>query len=133
MGGQDGFSRDVPTYATDTNTLMAGIKYGTENKLQLGVDLSWMQAEASLSPFDLPADDYVATHPPTIFDFSNTHTYSDLDVTRTDAEAWAKFWFKPNFWLRLRYHYIDYEDDAPYMYDTSGSYTYAAAALGYVF
>ncbi|MCU0233472.1 MAG: MtrB/PioB family outer membrane beta-barrel protein [Thermoanaerobaculales bacterium] len=112
---------------------MAGLKYGTEDKLQLGLDLSWMQAEAGLAPFDLPADNYVATHPSTIFDFSRTNTYSDLDSTRIDTDLWAKFWFKPNLWLRLRYHYVDYSDDAPYMVDTSGTYQYAAAALGYAF
>jgi hypothetical protein len=35
--------------------------------------------------------------------------------------------------LRLRYHYIDYTDDAPYLYDTSGTYQYVAGALGWVF
>ena len=35
--------------------------------------------------------------------------------------------------LRFRYHYIDYQDDAPYLYDTSGEYQFIAAALGWVF
>jgi len=133
MGGQDGYSRDLLDYSSESNTLMTGLKYGTENKLQLGLDLSWMQAEAGLAPFDLPADDYVATHPPTIFDFSRTNTYSDLDSTRIDSELWAKVWLKANLWLRFRYHYVDYSDDAPYMYDTSGTYQYAAAAVGFIF
>lgn len=133
MGGQDGYSRDLLDYNSQSNTLMAGLRYGAESKLQLGLDLSWMQAEAGLAPFDLPAPDFVATHPPTIFDFTTSHTYSDLDSTRIDTDLWAKYWFRPNLWLRLRYHYVDYSDDAPYMYDTSGTYQYAAAALGYAF
>ena len=133
MGGQDGYSRDMLDYSTDSNSLMAGLKYGTQNKLELGIDFSYMQAEAGLAPFDLSADDYVASHPSMSYDFSQSHTYSDLDSTRIDADVWAKIFFKENLWLRLRYHYIDYSDDAPYLYDTSGKYQYAAAALGWIF
>jgi hypothetical protein len=133
MGGQDGFSRDTLDYSSDSNTLMAGLKYLTKNKTEFGIDFSWMQAEAALAPFDLSADDYVETHPVMSYDFSQTNTYSDLDNTRIDADLWAKFWFNSKWWLRLRYHYVDFQDDAPYLYDTSGTYQYAAAAVGLVF
>ena len=133
MGGQDGYSRDMLDYSTDSNSLMAGLKYGTQDKLELGIDFSYMQAEAGLAPFDLSADDYVASHPSMSYDFSQSHTYSDLDSTRIDTDVWAKIFFKENLWLRLRYHYIDFTDDAPYLYDTSGKYQYAAAALGWIF
>jgi len=133
MGGQDGFSRDVLDYSSDSNTLMAGLKYQTKNKTELGLDLGWMQAEAALAPFDLSADDYVEAHPPMSYDFSITHLNSDLDNTRIDADLWAKFFFSNNIWLRLRYHFVDFSDDAPYLYDTSGKYQYAAAAVGWIF
>ena len=133
MGGQAGFSRDLVDYTSDANTFMAGLKFGSEDSMELGLDLSWMQAEAAMSPFDLSADDYVAITPPMSYDFSETHTYSNLDSTRIDADLWAKFFFGENFWLRLRYHYVDYQDDAPYLYDTSGRYQYAAAAVGWLF
>jgi hypothetical protein len=133
MGGQDGYSRDMLNYTSESNTLMAGLKFKKMDKMELGLDLSWMQAEAGLAPFDLSADDYVETHPPMAYDFSETHTYSNLDSTRVDADVWAKFFFTENLWLRLRYHYIDYTDDAPYLYDTSGTYQYVAGALGWVF
>jgi hypothetical protein len=133
MGGQDGYSRDMLSYTSESSTLMAGLKFKKTEKTELGLDLSWMQAEAGLAPFDLSADDYVETHPPMSYDFSETHTYSNLDSTRIDADVWAKLFFKENLWLRLRYHYIDYTDDAPYLYDTSGTYQYAAAAVGWIF
>ena len=101
--------------------------------MELGIDLSWMQSEAGLAPFDLSADDYVETHPPMSYDFTYTHTYSDLDISRIDTDLWAKFSFANNFWLRLRYHLVDFKDDAPYLYDTSGKYQYATAAVGYLF
>jgi hypothetical protein len=133
MGGQDGFSRDLLDYTSDANTLMAGLKFGSKDKMELGVDLSWMQADAALAPFDLSADDYVAITPSMTYDFSTSHLNSDLDTTRIDADLWAKFWFASKWWLRLRYHYVDFQDDAPYLYDTSGTYQYAAAAVGLVF
>jgi hypothetical protein len=133
MGGQDGFSRTVLDYSSDMNSLMAGFQYQVKDKMELGIDFSWTQSEAGLAPFELPADDYVATHPTMSFDFTNTYTNSDLDSTRIDADLWAKFWFANNIWLRLRYHYVDYQDDAPYLYDTSGKYQYATAAVGWLF
>jgi hypothetical protein len=133
MGGQAGFSRDMLDYTSESTTLMAGMKFLTASENEIGVDLSWMQAEAGLAPFDLPADDYVAITPPMSFDFSTSHLNSDLDNSRIDAEFWAKFWFDSKWWLRLRYHYVDFQDDAPYLYDTSGEYQFVAAALGLVF
>ena len=133
MGGQAGFSRDMLDYNTDSNTLMAGLKYQMKNKTEFGLDLSWMRAEAALAPFDLPADDYVAITPTMSYDFSLSHLNSDIDNTRIDADLWAKVWFNSKWWLRLRYHYVDFQDDAPYMYDTSGTYQYATAAVGILF
>ena len=133
MGGQAGFSRDMLDYSTDSNTLMAGLKYQANNKTELGIDFSWMQATAELAPFDLSADDYVAITPPMSYDFSTSHLNSDLDNTRLDADLWAKFSFGDKWWLRLRYHLVDFQDDAPYLYDTSGKYQYATAAVGLIF
>lgn len=133
MGGQAGFSRDMLDYSSDSNTLMAGLKYQTKNKTEIGIDLSWMKSEAALAPFDLSADDYVAITPPMSYDFSTTHLNSDIDNSRIDADAWAKFWLNSGLWLRLRYHLVDFQDDAPYLYDTSGKYQYATAAVGWIF
>jgi len=133
MGGQDGFSRDMLDYSSDSNTLMVGLKYQAKNKTEFGIDFSWMQTEAALAPFDLSADDYVATHPPMAYDFSTSHLNSDIDNTRLDADLWAKFSLGTKWWLRLRYHYVDFQDDAPYLYDTSGTYQYATAAVGLIF
>jgi hypothetical protein len=133
MGGQAGFSRDMLDYSSDSTTLMAGLKYQVKNKTEFGIDFSYMQAEAALAPFDLPADDYVAITPPMSYDFSTSHLNSDLDNTRLDADLWAKFSLSAKWWLRLRYHLVDFQDDAPYLYDTSGKYQYATAAVGLIF
>ena len=133
MGGQDGFSRDVLDYESNSNTVMAGLKYQVDKGAEFGLDISWMEADAALAPFDLPADDYVAITPPMSYDFSTSHLNSDLDVSRTDFDLWAKFWIDSKWWLRFRYHLVNYTDNAPYMYDTSGTYRYATAAIGMVF
>ena len=133
MGGQAGFSRDMLDYSSDSTTLMAGLKYQVKNKTEFGIDFSYMQAEAALAPFDLPADDYVAITPPMSYDFSTSHLNSDLDNTRLDADLWAKFSLSAKWWLRLRYHLVDFQDDAPYLYDTSGKYQYATSAVGLIF
>ena len=39
---------------------------------------------------------------------------------RIAKAAGAKFSFGSKWWLRLRYHLVDFQDDAPYLYDTSG-------------
>ena len=133
MGGQDGFQRDLLNYDSEANSFLAGFKIDASEKWDLGADFSWTQAEAALAPFDLSAPDYVATHPPMAFDFSQTHTYSDLDSTRIDADVWLKIFLKESLWLRFRYHYVDYQDDAPYLEDTSGTLQFASGSVGFTF
>ncbi len=133
MGGQDGFSRNLLAYSSTSNTVMAGLNLHPTDKLELGLAVTFSASDASLAPFDLPADDYVAITPPMVFDFSTTHTNSDLDVTRTEAELNARYRFSDRLWARLGYLWIDFEDDAPYLYDTSGRVDVVTAALGWVF
>ena len=40
MGGQDGYSRDMLDYSSDSNALMAGLKYQKRDKIEFGVDFS---------------------------------------------------------------------------------------------
>ena len=133
MGGQDGYSRDLLSYNEEANTLLGGVKVHPGDRWDLGLYLSYTAAEAGLDPFDLPADDYVATHPPTAFDFSNTHTLSDLDVSRLDGDLMVKFRFSDAMWLRFNWRYVDYTDDAPYLYDTDGTVQWATLTAGWYF
>lgn len=133
MGGQDGFSRDLLAYATESNVLMGGVTVHPSERWDLGLHLVWTASEAGLDPFDLPADDYVAITPPTVFDFSQTHTFSDLDTTRVDGELSAKYHFSDTFRLYGAWRYADFSDDAPYLEDTSGSFNMYTFAFGWVF
>lgn len=133
MGGQDGFSRDLLGYTSESTMLVGGITFHPTRQLELGASLAYVQSEAALAPFDLPADDYVAITPPTIYDFSLAHTYSDLDLTRTEAEVGATYRLRDNLWLRLNYLMIEYEDDAPYLYEAEGQVDFITAAFGIAF
>jgi len=68
-----------------------------------------------------------------IEDFSQTQTYSDLDVQQIDGSLNAKYLVSDSIWVRGAYHYIDYADDAPYLYDTTGRNHLFTAALGWIF
>ncbi|MCP4896907.1 MAG: hypothetical protein GY906_08015 [bacterium] len=133
MGGQDGFSRDMLSYNIDNNVLMGGINIKPSDTFKLGLNLTWTKSEAALDPFDLPADDYVAITPTMFYDFSRSHTYSDLDTTRVDAEVTAKWKLGDAFWLYGAWRYADFQDDAPYMYDTTGSVSFYTLAAGWSF
>jgi len=133
MGGQDDFSRSLLGYESTTNTLMAGFSYKPTEAFRLDLNATYTKSEAALDPFELRAPDYEATHPTMSFDFSQTHTNSDLDVTRVDALLGAKYRFTPDVWMYLSYRYADYADDAPYLYDTSGTLQVVTGSLGWKF
>jgi predicted porin len=133
MGGQDGYARDPLSYDSASHIIMAGLTLKPADKLKLGLNLTWTESEAALAPFDLSAPDYVATHPSTQYDFSQTHTYSDLDLSRLEASVKAGYKFSPNMSLYLKYRYADFDDDAPYLYDTSGSIDIYTAAVSWSF
>lgn len=133
MGGQDGFSRDLLSYSSDSDTLVAGLHLKPAPNLELHASLAYVQSSAGLDPFDLPAADYVAITPAMIYDFSIAHTYSDLDLTRTEGELGAKLRFGDGLWLRLNYLYLDYTDDAPYLYEADGRADFITAAFGIAF
>ena len=112
---------------------MAGFRVHPNENWDLGLNVTWTTSDAGLDPFALPAPDYVATHPSTVFDFSRTNTYSDLDVTRIDAEFDATYHFNKTFRVNLGIRYADYSDDEPYLYDTSGTMTLYSASVGWRF
>ena len=131
MGGQDGHSRDLLTYDIASNSIFAGLRFKPAERLSLGLSAGYTQSDAAIDQVDLSAPDFVATHPTTAFDFSESHLYSDLDVTRIDAEADAQYTISERAWLTLRYRWADLEDDAPYLYDTSGSFDLYSLAFAW--
>ncbi len=118
------------SYDISNDILVLGIVVKPVDRLRVDLSGTWTQSDAAIDPFDLSAPDYVATHPPTAYDFSQSHLYSDLDVTRYDAQLAATYDLADRYWLSLQYRYAELEDDAPYLYDTSGSFQRYGAAFG---
>ncbi len=112
---------------------MAGVKLSPSDRFDLSLDATWTSSDGGMDPFSLAAPEYVATHPNTSFDFSQTHTYSDLDVTRFEAQLTARYHFNKSLWVNGAVRYADYSDDEPYLYDTSGSITFYSMAFGWRF
>ncbi len=133
MGGQDGFQRDMLHQETDSSTIVGGIRITPSKKFNLGINISQTDSEQKLDPFELPADDYVATHPSMSFDFSQSHLYSAIDVSRTDVNADANFKFTGDFWLNLYYRYSNFDDDVTMFEDLNGSISIFGAYLGWSF
>ncbi|MEE4270477.1 MAG: hypothetical protein V2I67_02310 [Thermoanaerobaculales bacterium] len=133
MGGQDGYSDDRLNYTEESNSLLAGIKIRPSDKWALGFNAGYTTSEGGLDQFDLPADDYVAITPPMSYDFSKSHTYSDLDLSRLNFDAMFKLKFTENLWMRLWYNIVDFTDDDPYLYDTSGTLQIATITAGLSF
>ncbi len=133
MGGQDGFSRDMLTYESANDVLMDGLHIRPVENLTLGLNLTWTQSDAKIDPFDLHANDYVARTPTMTYDFALSNTYSSLDMTRVDAEIDAKWKLNDSFWMYATWRYADFQDDDPYMYDTTGSVDFYTFAIGWSF
>ena len=133
MGGQDGYSRSMLSYTEESNSLLAGINIHPSERWTLGFNAGYTVSEGGLDPFELRADDYVAITPTMSYDFSNTHTYSNIDVSRLSFDGMFKFKFTDSLWMRLWYKYIDFTDDDPYLYDTSGSVQWATISAGWSF
>jgi len=132
MGGQDGFSRTLSKYNEESNTLLGGIKVHPGNWV-LGLNLGYTTAEGGMDPYELTADDYVATHPSMSFDFADSYSYSNLDVSRLDGNLNLKYKFANAMWMRFWYRYVDFTDDQPYLYDTSGTIQWATVSVGWKF
>ena len=94
----------------------------------------WSSADASLDPFELDAPaDFLAANPNMSFDFSQSHLNSDLDVTRLELGVRLEVTLGERLALYGAYRYLEFDDDAPYLADTSGSVDLVSAGLGWVF
>ena len=112
---------------------MAGVRFDPTEHWELGLDLTWSSSDGKIDPFSLPAPDYVATHPSTMFDFSQTPEYSEIDISRIDLALLVNFHISKEFYVGGRYRYAKYDDKQPYLYDTTGSFNMLSAYLGWVF
>lgn len=113
---------------------MGGLKFKVTDVFKFGFDLAYVNATAGMSQFRFTtAEQWAAPKPNQNYDMSRVHTYSDLDTTRFESDLWAKFTFFKSAFLYADWRYVDYTDDAPFLYDTSGSIDYWNVGLGMTF
>ena len=122
------------TFNSTFQTLLAGFKVKPTDPLEIGIDLAWNTAEAAMDPFRfLEGELFAAEKPFQSYDFSQTYSHSDLDTTFLEAALEGSYRFNDRMYLSLGYRYLDYQDDAPYLYDTSGSVQFYRLGLGWYF
>jgi len=100
----------------------------------LRLDLAWNNNEAAFGSFRMMrGEEFAATKPNQSYDFTQTYLNSDLDSTRIESKLEGRYLFKPDRWLSAAYRYIDFEDNAPYLFDGTGSVDYYSLAFGFSF
>lgn len=121
-------------YDSSSSTFVGGVTFEPTEDLELGLDAVLSDADASLDPFAfvVPAD-YLARNVNQSFDFSRTHTYSDLDTSRLELGLKFRYQAGARFAFYGGYRYLDFEDDAPYLYDTSGTVDLYHLGVGWTF
>jgi hypothetical protein len=109
---------------------MAGFWFQPADPFELGVDLVYTVGDASMDQIMISAPEWAAKYPNQSWDFTQTHTFSDLDLTRIDAELWGKMHFATKYWLRASYRYAEVEDDQPYITDSTGDASWYGLSVG---
>ena len=79
------------------------------------------------------AEAWAAPKPNQSYDFSQTHLNSDLDTTYLEAGLKARFKVKEGMFLTGTYRVLDFDDDAPYLGDDTGSVDYYGLGVGWKF
>lgn len=112
-------------HETSGDTLTLGARWTPADRFELELRGSWTDAEASLSPFDFDVPQtFLDTFPNSTYDFTGSHLSSDLAVTSWDVSLQAEVDLTSRFALLGSVRHLDYDDDAPYRYDTSGEVTF---------
>lgn len=121
-------------YESTSNTFTAGLNYHASKKVEIGIDGVWNDADAALEAFDFDVPQaFLAANPNMSYDFTLTHLNSDLDVSRLELGIHGRFEVAERIGIVAGYRYLDFEDDAPYLYDTSGSVSFYNLGVAWVF
>lgn len=120
-------------YESTSHIVTAGLTLRPGDRLHLGLQLNWAASTAGMAPFSLTSPEFTARVPLLVEDFSQTPSYSDLDVAQIDGSVSARYAVNDRVWIRGAYRYVDYDDTEIYLYDTSGRNHLVSLALGWNF
>jgi hypothetical protein len=76
---------------------------------------------------------FAAARPNQSFDFSTTHLNSDLDTRFIEAGISARYDVKDDVYLTAGYRHLDFDDNAPYLGDDSGTVEFVNFGVGWGF
>jgi hypothetical protein len=112
---------------------MAGVNLRPARPVTISLVASYTASDFAMDPMTLDGGDFAAHHDLQPYDYSKTHAFSDLDVSRFDGSAELRYQVSKTFSLRGLYRYVDYQDDAPYLYDTTGKVQIVSGGFGLAF
>lgn len=112
---------------------MAGVNLRPAKPVTVSLVASYTASDFAMDPLTLNGGDFAAHHDIQPYDYSLTHTFSDLDLSRFDGTAELRYQLTKTFSLRGLYRYVDYQDDAPYLYDTTGKVQVVSGGFGLTF
>lgn len=113
---------------------MGGIRFKPSEPLTLKLDVALNDASASFASFRFPdGEAFAAARPNQSFDFSQTHANSDLDTKFLEAGIQARYDVKEEVYLTAGYRYLDFDDNAPYLGDDSGTLEFVNFGVGWAF
>lgn len=113
---------------------MGGLTFKPVEKFSLKLDAVWNASDGGLEPFVMVVpEEFLAVNLNSSYDFSETNTYSDLDVSRFEMGVGFSWGLNERLFIAGGYRYLEFEDDAPYLYDLDGSVNFYSLGLGWVF
>lgn len=114
--------------------MVGGVTFQPAEPLTVKLDLAWNSAEASLAMFRFPEGEaFAAGRPHQSFDFSQTHTNSDLDTRFVEAGLSLRYDVREELYLTAGYRHLDFDDNAPYLGDDSGTAEFVNFGVGWAF
>ncbi len=127
-----GSTRSLLEYESQDNTFLGGIEWKPSERLEIGIDGVWSLGDASLDQFVFVVpESYLAVNPNQSFDFSETHLNSDVDFDRFEFGLRFNYEVSELMGIWGGYRVLDYEDDAPYLEDTTGKIEYVSFGLAW--
>ncbi len=116
-----GYASDMTEYETTGHVLFVNLEFYPVKNLDLHLNGNYTMAEGSFSSINMVLPHEVVHHGD--YDYSEIHTYSDLDQSYFEIDAGGNVALSENLGLYANVKYMDYTDDQPYVYgDYSGDW-----------
>lgn len=133
--GQFGHVADDTKYSNENNVFFISTKVKPTDTVSLSLGVSYVDSQASMDTimFGPITAEAQAELPHPYYDFTEVHMYSDLEMTRIGFNGNLNVMLASNWGWYLGFLYDDYEDDAPYLVDTTGNYYWLYSGFRFMF